>query len=444
MREKHHGFEDHEFEAATAFFRHYNIAQPSVPLLVPEFRNPLFLKLFCEGLKNRGLLHIPPGLAGVTAIFDFFIESVEAKLSSPTGLDYDPTSRKTRQSIALLARRMAEVGATWLPRAEAAAIVNQVLPGDGFEQSLFRHLLCEGVLLEDRRFAGSEWEEVIHFCYERFSDHMIASALLDTHLDGNAIEGSFEPGSPLGRYCASPQASSLYQGLLNAFAVQLPECAGVELLDVASHVASSRPLQTTFIESLMWRDPHATTPSTESAVAAILACNYGEECRFELLDALVMVGLKDGHPFNADRLHEILWPVVMAERDAWWSTYLHHQRDRNGAASVLIRWAGSSDSKDHVDDGVIFRVATILTWCLSTSNRFVRDQATKALVKLLDHRIGILRRLLNRFLGVNDPYVAERLHAVALGSPCERGTTRPSSLLVKTFTTKSSEPARLR
>jgi hypothetical protein len=415
-REEHHGFEDHEFEAATSFFRHYKIEQPSVPLLVPEFRNPLFLKLFCEGLRNRGLSRIPSGLAGVTAIFDFFIGSVEAKLSSATFLDYDPASRAARKAITLLARRMAEVAATSVPRAECAEIVNQVLPSlGGFERTLFRHLISEGVLLEDRRYAEGGWIDVIHFCYERFSDHMIASALLDEHLNPEDVAGSFHPESPLGRYCASPHPISPHQGLLNAFAVQLPERAGVELHDVASRVATSRPLQTAFIESLVWRDPHATTPTTRDSIAEILAGTHEEERCLALLDALVMVGLKSDHPFNADWLHEILWPIAMAKRDAWWSLYLHRQWYRNGAASILIRWAGSSDPKAHIDDTAIFLAATMLAWCLSSCNRFVRDHATKALVQLVDRRVGILRRLLDRFSGVNDPYVAERLHAVAFG-----------------------------
>jgi hypothetical protein len=415
IREEHHGFDNHEFEAATAFFRHYRIEQPSVPLLLPEFRNPLFLKLFCEGLRNRGLSRVPSGLEGVTAIFDFFIESVETKLSSSTELDYDPASHRTRRAIAGLARGMADAGTPWLPREDAAAIVDQVLPRDSFEQSLFRHLLSEGVLLEDRQYAEGKWKDVIHFCYERLAEHMIASQLLDDHLDSQHVADSFAPGTPLGHYWATPQTAAFNQGLLDAFAVQLPERVGVELHDVVQHIATSIPLQSAFIESLLWRDPRAITQSTDGAVTAILGGTYGMECRFQLLDALVMLGTKDGHPFNADRLHGILWPIAMADRDAWWSTYLHLQWNQKGAASVLIHWAGSPDSMPHVDDESLFRAATILAWCLSTPNRYVRDKATKALVMLIGQRIGVIRRLLNRFSGVNDPYVAERLYAVALG-----------------------------
>jgi hypothetical protein len=54
-RVDHPGFRGRELEATERFFDHFGIQQPRVPLLTPEFTNPLFLKLYCEGLKGLGL-----------------------------------------------------------------------------------------------------------------------------------------------------------------------------------------------------------------------------------------------------------------------------------------------------------------------------------------------------------------------------------------------------
>jgi hypothetical protein len=59
--------------------------------------------------------------------------------------------------------------------------------------------------------------------------------------------------------------------------------------------------------------------------------------------------------------------------------------------------------------------AIALTWFLTSSNRRLRDRATKALVGLLERRLPILIPLLREFLDVDDPYVTERLFAVAYG-----------------------------
>jgi hypothetical protein len=53
-RLEHRGFTELPHEAVSSFFSHYNI-EPSTPFFVPEFTNPLFLKLFCQSLQNQGL-----------------------------------------------------------------------------------------------------------------------------------------------------------------------------------------------------------------------------------------------------------------------------------------------------------------------------------------------------------------------------------------------------
>lgn len=50
-----------------------------------------------------------------------------------------------------------------------------------------------------------------------------------------------------------------------------------------------------------------------------------------------------------------------------------------------------------------------------TPNRFVRDKATKGLVCLLQNRIHLIPKLLEKFKDINDFYITERLFAVAYG-----------------------------
>ncbi len=97
IREEHHGFEEHEYEAANRFFGHFGI-EPSVPLLYPEFKNPQFLLLFCKGLKNKNLSRVPPGLHGITSIFDFYLDSINEKLSRPQHLDFDASEKLVQRA----------------------------------------------------------------------------------------------------------------------------------------------------------------------------------------------------------------------------------------------------------------------------------------------------------------------------------------------------------
>ena len=93
----HSGFSDSEYIATKTFFEHYGIERPRIPLLVPEFSNPLFLKIFCQGLQKRGLTTTPQGIKGVTAIFNFFMDSVNEVLCHR--LDYDDRTNLVQESV---------------------------------------------------------------------------------------------------------------------------------------------------------------------------------------------------------------------------------------------------------------------------------------------------------------------------------------------------------
>ena len=87
----------------------------------------------------------------------------------------------------------------------------------------------------------------------------------------------------------------------------------------------------------------------------------------------------------------------------------------HGAVDRLVDWAWSPEDKAHIADESVRLCGVVLAWFLTTSNRFLRDRATKALVRLFTHRIKVLRTVIQGFIDVNDPYVFERLMAIAYG-----------------------------
>ena len=414
IRNAHHGFADHEYQATRTFFSHFGIERPSIPLLVPEFQNPLFLKLFCLGLKNQGLTKVPSGLQGITATFDFFIDSINNKLSQLEFLDFDPKSRPIQKAINSLVELMAVNGRSWLPREEAQTSINSFLPHSGYENSLFRNMIAEGLLTEDRYLTeDGKWHEGIHFSYERFADHLIAKHLLDKHLDSEHPTRSFQPDHPLGSLLKDESDCWQNRGLIEAFSIQIPERIKIELTNVASGIADYQPIQEAFIQSLIWRDPTAITEATLQYLNEHIS-RY-KDTHDQFLNALLIVTANPEHPYNADFFHKHLMQFDLASRDAWWSVFLHYQYGEHSAVDRLVEWAWFEEDKSHINDESIRLTGIALTWFLTTSNRYLRDRATKALVALLDKRIQVLRQILKKFVKVNDPYVLERLFAVAYG-----------------------------
>ena len=124
-------------------------------------------------------------------------------------------------------------------------------------------------------------------------------------------------------------------------------------------------------------------------------------------------------------MHDILSRNELANRDAWWSTFLHQEWGRERAVDRIVNWALAND-KSAVDDEVIRLVGILLAWFFTTSNRFLRDKATKAMVRIFESRLQLLRGVIKIFVNVDDPYVTERLYAVAYG--CAMRTTNDDAL----------------
>ena len=149
VRFVHRGFQGHEEESVDRYFKHYEIELPSFPILDPEFSNPLFLRVLCESVQNRRLSRIPAGLRGFTSVFRFFLDSVNEKLARPNYLDYDAQRHVIMQAVTGLVEAMVASETDYLPRDVAAGILERVLPRTGFDRSLLRRLLDEGVLTEE-------------------------------------------------------------------------------------------------------------------------------------------------------------------------------------------------------------------------------------------------------------------------------------------------------
>src|SRR5690606_4956118 len=161
---------------------------------------------------------------------------------------------------------------------------------------------------------------------------------------------------------------------------QLAERFGLELFEVVPSATNLWCYSDAFRQSVLWRTPASVSDTTWSHLVDTAEYETDERNLIELLLSLATVA---GHPLNADFLDERLRSREMAERDAFWSTYLHLAWGDGGAVDRLVEWAWHG-SRGHEWDTEAVRLASIaLGWMLSTPNRFLRDRATKALVSLL-------------------------------------------------------------
>lgn len=394
---EHVGFAEATDVAVQRFTQEFGLEPPTFPVLNPEFGNPLFLKLTCEALETLGATRFPFGAAGLLTVCSAFVEAVNKRLSVPGRCDYDVRSDPVGRSI----RELALLGRWALDRADVQRITDEALPGRSWSRSLMRGLIAEGILIElgDGR---------ITFGYQRLGDVTRAAVIAERSPDDirawlHGLGEDFWRES----------------GVLGALAVIAPERHGVELIDLAvnDERGVSYDVVDSFLESLLLRSPDSVSPRTVEIVQRLLDEDYrvGEIC-----DRLIRIACVPGHPLNAEWLHAHLAAYEVADRDRSWSTWLVGALDIDKETAVrrLIEWAWPYNLRDRiaVPDDVAVLAMQILGWLLTTSDRRVRDRATKAIVSVAERAPAAFAKTLARFQGTNDPYVIERLAAAACGA----------------------------
>ena len=403
----HYGFEgDLSWEAMDKYFSHYEI-EPSSPPMLPEFQNPLFLKLFCQAVYSKGLHRIPEGMHGVTSIFQFFVDSLNDSLALRLG--YDKRVNLLHKAVERLTEILIENNNDYIQLDKTQEILEDIMASTGRKESFLQALESESFLtvVPMKTEGGMTYE--VRFTYQRFADHMIVQRIMKDHFDPE------NPKTVLPRIVSEKYGIWYRENLVNVFAIQLPETApGLELpliMDI-DHDKTGVVLDS-FIHSLLWRSKDSIHENTFQCIDNHVFKN--RDSFYQFMDVVLMLATVENHPLNALWLDRFLSRYPMPRRDSIWTPYIDERNNNESQIHRLITWAWRNDDKTVYSDDTVYLAAITLTWFLSTSVRTIRDKATKALVKLLENRINVLQRILTLFKNIDDVYISERLYAIAYG-----------------------------
>lgn len=445
----HPGLAGHEEEALIRYAEHYQLRLPDVPSLHPELTNPLFLRSMCRSVQARGLSAIPREAASLTWVFSGLIEAVNIRLARPSRLDVDVADDLVGRAVAALATAMLEGDSEVLPVDVAKAICEALHPDQRRSRSLFEGLVTESLLLRELTHdlnGGSSVVDQVRFTYQRLADHLRAEELLSRHVSEAELARAVKELA-MGSHAWSRT------GLIEALVLLVPERRGRELASVlrlgptASSQTASGPqkgrgatsgrpewlrgvLESSFFNVLPWRDPRSITPKTRALLDRYLSA--GVVSNYEWLNVLLGLACVPDHPLNVRVIDRALRRMTMPERDSEWSDeLLDIWSDDSNPLSRTIEWAWSGRMQPPAE--VTELAATLLAWLLTSPNRRLRDSATKGLLTLMEGRTGMLANLLQAFQGVDDPYIIERLLAVACGHAIRHRGVNPRGAFLDDF-----------
>lgn len=439
---EHVGFRFREWEAIKEFFTQFGLPLPEIPLINPEFSVPLFLLLFCKSRQRRankkGVKQLFRGHEGSTSIFEDFIKGVSENVAKEFGIG--------------------SAGDVWvkLIKPLAKGMVNSRGNKDKISEDQFKKLIAKELPKVDFALLTSALEKNhllirvprygkngkkagfdYRFTYQRFSDHLISRYLMnkyaDTKIYGNNakinLRKKLSKSGTIGKHFYNYS----FRGIMNALSIQVPErLNGEELIDLCPWAESI--LEESFLESIIWREPKAFYLNNKGRPSRIikiinrliLPFDGGHSKFFSTV--LNVSGVPD-HPFNSLKLHHYLMKLGMASRDHLWSSkFLHYEYGENGSVDRLLHWVLSASFNKSISDQSKLLMGIILIWFLATSNRAIRDKATKGLVILLEDSPQVLLEINQLFIDVDDPYISERLYAVTYGVLLRLGKYKDPSL----------------
>ena len=415
---EHKGFKGLEYEAVRQFCLAYELNLPNVPILTPEFCNPLFLKIICDTLEASGEKDFPKGFNGVSALFSQYFNNLDKKFAEKR-IDYKYRN-VVSAAVKLLAFPVFEAEYNLLKMQDADKIIQQHFPGCPY---LLADLIDNNVLLKTKSQYSDEKEDCVVFSYQRISDFIIAREIVAKYQDWELFAENINTDKALRSIFVDNHWS--FKGILEAMAILIPEKYAREITDVIRFIPEEEYERTYYtcldtiseaqINSLCWRSIESIN---KEAIRQFLGSSYCSIDSDGWYYKLVELSTIPNHPFNADYFHALMMGLTMPKRDGIFQSFF------NGCAGYdddkcanplrrLIDWAWSDGVSEKADPESARLAAIMLCWLLSSTYIKHRDEATKALVNLLSEQVDVLIDTLRLFEDVDDMYVYERLYAVA-------------------------------
>ena len=403
----HPGFRGIERLACREYFAHYNIQPPIAPFLQPELSNPLYLRLVCETLNNRGVDSVPSGwTGGGCVIVEEFLREKANKFSDE--FETAPPHASTT-CLELIAEEIATSGASSISRNKARSAVGSTVSD---ADAAINWLVGEGLLIEDwaeGRVLGHEID--VRLAFDRFGDFLIAWVISRQIFDESS-ETTSEISRLLNPRLKDEETIMSNQGILGELSVLIAERdSGVELTDLVDDIKTRDELRRIVIKALVYRTAESLTASTADLIYSTIrnaGLSYGE------IDAILACSSRKS-TIDAFWLDRLLRRYTLAQRDAFWSGYLHDRYQITSVVSNLIS-AVKELPLDDVETDISERWVVVLLWFTAAADRRIKDAATRSATKILTATTSIIPSIIDRFIDNDDDEIRERMLVSCYGA----------------------------
>ena len=390
---QHTGFSNLEYEAVKKYFEYYKVTCLDIPLSDQEFKNPLFVRMFCSSFSGQT---VNLNEISFTDIYKNYLSRINDEIAGKC--NYSKHINVVEKLLDALAeyKYQKNLKNNFMPLDDCIEIITEIENKFNLSSSLLDELISCGLLTQNI-FSGGE--EYIFVTYEKLEDYFYGKRLV-RELEEKGID-EFKRN-----HCDLVH----YPDVLEAFSIVLSESNQLELFELFE--ADKYNVIEAFCRTLKWRKMRSLKENIRDYINATVLKTES----YVFFEQLILIAPKISHALNADSTVKTIMECQMPDRDSFFIPLFDSLFfDDNSVIMQLIDWCLQSKEGYIVNDETIRLTAIMLSTFMISSNRKLRDMTTKALVILLSGHINILIKVMKTFEAIDDPYVTERLYAVAFG-----------------------------
>jgi hypothetical protein len=389
--------------AIDKYFEYFNINSGDAEIPLEFLQHPLTLRIFCEvtNPQRKTIVKVDYFPTSLAPLFEKYIANAANRISEMTNLTHTYTTHAVDKAIYTLGMKLWESGKREIDENPFRQAIDDT--SRPWDSSIINLLTQEGILF--RNIGAEPYEFVVTPIYDALGGYLIANALLTKYKQDYSFNWINTPES-IAAFSGN-DSHALGFDTFRSLVTLAPRRMGRRQL--WKHVGD--PLKKNAIALAAEIDANYLDQDTVIILLNLLQeSSRSSERLFKRFQAARAV---EDHPLNINFLDKTLRDMSVAERDLIWTEWI--RATRSGRFSDLLalenRW------KQHITERTPsdrLRAKWVM-WLLTSTDRELRDIATRALYWFGRGNPTALFEETLSSLSINDPYVPERMLAASYG-----------------------------
>lgn len=407
---EHRGFRDNLFEASKQFLAHYGIPFTPLHMFTADIYNPLFLTLYCKTYQGDE--------AELPVLYERILKNANNKVhmnlkKAIESAGYDETENLVFPVIEAISKMTLSSGRRHFEKSEIESLEIWTTLGLA-PRSFITQLLRENIL-HDYESGGKTY---VYFSFDQMNDYFSAKTILsmlqtEEEIKKYVHEHVLDIANGEVRNWGGKE---LFVHVCALYATKFrKEC--IDIIDVIDDESDRMDLFRAYIESFEWRSEIYLNISE-----LLELCNRYFIEPAVLWNSFINNSVKQNHLLNADNLYKVLKQYSVSKRDYLWTIFINGKTTDDDRIAQLIEIYNKGEVLEVSDKEQIRLLLILFSWVLTSSNRWLRDTTSKAMIEILKNHFEYTEYLLNLFSDINDPYIIQRLYGIAFGACVKRNS----------------------